>query len=152
MSYFLLALFTLIFLILINAQNIKMRINYVQTRNSWILKTMSILLKWLVTAAAILITAYLLPGVSVSGLWAALWLAVFLGIINIIIKPILIIFTLPINILTLGLFTFVINALLILLASSVIKGFEVSGFLAAFGFSIVLSIISYVLNSLFKQK
>ncbi|MCG2695474.1 phage holin family protein [Candidatus Parcubacteria bacterium] len=113
---------------------------------------MSILLKWLVTAAAILITAYLLPGVSVSGLWAALWLAVFLGIINIIIKPILIIFTLPINILTLGLFTFVINALLILLASSVIKGFEVSGFLAAFGFSIVLSIISYVLNSLFKQK
>jgi len=113
---------------------------------------MSILLKWLITAAAILITAYLLPGVSISGLWAALWLAVFLGIINIVIKPILIIFTLPINILTLGLFTFVINALLILLASSVIKGFEVSGFLAALGFSIVLSAISYVLNSLFKQK
>ncbi|MFH0923270.1 MAG: phage holin family protein [Candidatus Falkowbacteria bacterium] len=113
---------------------------------------MSILLKWLVTAAAILITAYLLPGVSISGLWAALWLAVFLGIINVIIKPILIIFTLPINILTLGLFTFVINGLLILLASSIIKGFEVSGFWAALGFSIVLSAISYVLNSLFKQK
>ena len=113
---------------------------------------MPIFLKWLITAAAILITAYLLPGVSISGPWAALWLAVFLGIINVIIKPILIIFTLPINILTLGLFTFVINALLILLASSVIKGFEVNGFLAALGFSIALSIISYVLNSLFKQK
>ncbi|MBA3046838.1 phage holin family protein [Patescibacteria group bacterium] len=113
---------------------------------------MSILLKWLITAAAILITAYLLPGVSISGLWAALWLAVFLGIINIVIKPILIIFTLPINILTLGLFTFVINGLLILLASSIIKGFEVSGFFTALGFSIVLSAISYVLNSLFKQK
>ncbi|MCK4554717.1 phage holin family protein [Candidatus Parcubacteria bacterium] len=110
---------------------------------------MSILLKWLIMAVSILISAYIISGVAVSGIWAALWLAVFLGVINIILKPILIILTLPINILTLGLFTFVINASLILLASSVIKGFEVSGFWVAVLFSIVLSIISYALNSLF---
>ena len=110
---------------------------------------MSILLKWLIMAVSILVSAYIISGVAVSGIWAALWLAVFLGAINIILKPILIILTLPINILTLGLFTFVINALLILLASSVIKGFEVSGFWVAMIFSIVLSIISYALNSLF---
>ena len=100
-------------------------------------------------AVSILISAYVISGVAISGVWAALWLAVFLGVINIILKPILIILTLPINILTLGLFTFVINASLILLASSVIKGFEVSGFWVAVLFSIVLSIVSYLLNSLF---
>ena len=110
---------------------------------------MSILLKWLIMAVSILISAYVISGVAISGVWAALWLAVFLGVINIILKPILIILTLPINILTLGLFTFVINASLILLASSVIKGFEVSGFWVAVLFSIVLSIVSYLLNSLF---
>lgn len=113
---------------------------------------MSILLKWLIAAIAILLTAYIIPGITISGFWAALWLAVFLGAINIILKPILIVLTLPINILTLGLFTFVINALLILLASSVIKGFYVDGFWVAMLFSIVLSIVSYVLNSLFETK
>jgi len=103
-------------------------------------------------AVSILISAYIIPSVSISGLWAALWLAVFLGIINVILRPVLIILTLPINILTLGLFTFVINALLILLASTVIKGFDVSGFLAAMLFSIVLSIVSFILNNLFAAK
>lgn len=113
---------------------------------------MILILRWLIIAASILISAYLIPGVAVSGFWAALWLALFLGVVNVVIKPILIIMTLPINILTLGLFTFVINALLILLASSVIKGFEVSGFWTAMLFSIVLSVLSYVLNSLFGAK
>lgn len=111
---------------------------------------MKLFLKWLIMAAAILITAYLIPGVAISGFWAALWLALFLGVINVILKPILIVLTLPINILTLGLFTFVINALMILLASSVIKGFSVSGFWTALLFSVVLSIISYVLNVIFR--
>ncbi len=126
-------------------------IRIVEARSSSLLRStyMSILLKWLIMAVSILVSAYIISGVAVSGIWAALWLAVFLGAINIILKPILIILTLPINILTLGLFTFVINALLILLASSVIKGFEVSGFWVAMIFSIVLSIISYALNSLF---
>jgi putative membrane protein len=101
---------------------------------------------------AILISAYLVPGVFVAGFWTALWLALFLGVINVILKPILILITLPINILTLGLFTFVINAVLVLLSSSVIKGFAVSGFWVAMLFSIVLSIISYLLNIIFTPK
>ncbi len=113
---------------------------------------MHFLLKWLISALAIILTAYLLPGITVAGFWTAIWLAALLAIINVILRPILIILTLPINIITLGLFTFVINALLILLASSIIKGFEVSGFWYAMLFSIVLSIISYILNSLFKTK
>lgn len=113
---------------------------------------MKLILKWFLMALAILIAAYFVPGVTVGGLWAALWLAVFLAIINILIRPILVVITLPINILTLGLFTFVINALLILLSSSVIKGFEVDGFLTAVIFGIVLSIVSYILNVLFKVK
>jgi putative membrane protein len=92
------------------------------------------------------------PGVAIAGFWSALWLALFLGVVNILIKPILILVTLPINILTLGLFTFVINALMILLAASVIKGFSVSGFWVAMLFSIVLSIISYFLNILVRTK
>ena len=109
-------------------------------------------LKWLIMAVSIVISAYLIPGVKVSGFFSALWIALFLGIVNIIIKPILILITLPINILTLGLFTFVINALLILLVSSVVKGFEVSGFWVALFFSIVLSLINYALGSLLGTK
>lgn len=113
---------------------------------------MSIILKWLLTAAAIILSCYLVPGVKIAGVWPALWLALLLGVINISLKPLLILLTLPINILTLGLFIFVINALLILLASSVIKGFSVDGFWAAMLFSIILSIISYLLNIIFKTK
>ncbi|NCF75067.1 MAG: phage holin family protein [Xanthomonadaceae bacterium] len=110
---------------------------------------MNLLLKWLIMVLSILISAYLIPGVWISGAWAALWLAIFLGLANIILKPILILITLPISILTLGLFTFVINGLLILLGSTIIKGFYVKGFWWAMLFSIVLSIISYFLNNIF---
>lgn len=103
-------------------------------------------------SASILIAAELISGVAVTGVWAALWLAVFLAVINLIIKPILILITLPINILTLGLFTFVINALLVWFSSTVIKGFEVQGFLPALFFSVVLSVVSYLLNVLFRTK
>ena len=101
-------------------------------------------------AAAILIAAYIIPGIGVASLWTALVLAVVLGIVNITIRPLLVIITLPVNLLTLGLFTFVINALLILLVSTIIKGFTVSGFFAALLFSIVLSVVSYVLNLFFR--
>jgi len=99
-----------------------------------------------------MIGAYLLTGVTVSSFWAALWVALFLGLINVTLKPILVILTLPINILTLGLFTFIINAVLIILASSVIKGFYVSGFWTAILFGIILSIISYLLNKILNPK
>ncbi len=109
---------------------------------------MMILLKWLIMTVSILIAAYVIPGVWVSGFFSALWVALFLAFVNVIIRPILIVITLPINIVTLGLFTFVINAILILLASSVIKGFQVRGFWVAMLFSIVLSIVNYLLGHL----
>ena len=113
---------------------------------------MMLFLKWLIMAISIIVSSYLIPGVMISGFFAALWVAFFLGIVNVLIKPILILITLPINILTLGLFTFVINALLILLASSVVKGFEVSGFWVAILFGIVLSLVNYVIGYLLGTK
>lgn len=107
---------------------------------------MTFLIHWLIRAVAIVITAYLLPGVRLSGFFAALVTAVVLGLVNTFIKPLLLLLTLPLNILTLGLFTFVINALLILLTSSVVSGFVVSGFGWALLFSLVLSIINYFLG------
>lgn len=107
---------------------------------------MQILLRWLLSAVAIIITAKLIPGIQVASFWTAIWLALLLGLINAVIRPILVLITLPINIVTLGLFTFVINGLLVMFASSIIKGFGVGGFLNAVLFSIVFSVISYLLN------
>jgi putative membrane protein len=112
---------------------------------------MNLIIKWLLSALAVIITAYIVPGILIANFWTALWVALFLGIINAVIKPILILFTLPINILTLGFFTFVINALMVLLTSSIVKGFGVDGFLSALFFSIILSLVSYVLNSIKKS-
>ena len=99
---------------------------------------------------AVLGTSYILPGVSVSGFWAALMTALVLGVINVVIKPILLFLTLPINILTLGVFTFVINALLILLVSVIVPGFSVVSFWWALLFSIVITILVYILNKIVK--
>ncbi len=109
---------------------------------------MKIILKWLIVTISILAASYLIPGVIVASVWTALILAVVLGLINLVIKPVLILITLPINILTLGLFTLVINALLIMLASWMVKGFEIGGFWNALIFSIVVSLFSYVLSKL----
>lgn len=103
--------------------------------------------QWLVSTVAILIAAYLLPGVEVT-LVGALVLAVVLAVLNQFIKPILILLTLPINIVTLGLFSLVINALLVLLADKIVPGFAISGFWIAVLFSIVLSL----LNSVFRKR
>jgi len=105
-----------------------------------------LLIKWIVNAVAVVITAYLLPGVRLSGFFAALVTALVLGLVNVFIRPLLLLLTLPLNILTLGLLTFVINALLILLTSALVPGFEVRGFWWALLFSLVLSIINYALN------
>lgn len=103
------------------------------------------LLVWLIYAVAISVTAYLLPGITVSSFWSAIITALVLGIINAFIKPIVVLFTLPINILTLGLFTFVINALLILLVAQIVSGFAVQNFWWALLFSLILSIIAGIL-------
>jgi len=107
---------------------------------------MNILLNWLVTTVAVIAAAYLLPGVTISGFWAALIVALVLGILNVFVKPVLLLLTLPINILTLGLFTLVINALIILMASALVPGFKVAGFWNAMLFGIVLAIITYLIH------
>ncbi|TLM67192.1 MAG: phage holin family protein [Deltaproteobacteria bacterium] len=112
---------------------------------------MGFLLQWLVGGVAIIITAYLLPGVAVEGFFAALVTALVLGLVNAVIRPILILFTLPLNILTLGLFTLVINALMILLAAAIVPGFAVSGFWWALLFGIVLAIVNFALSPLIKR-
>jgi len=91
---------------------------------------------------AVMISAYVVPGVSVSGFWVAVIAAVILSIMNFVIKPILVLFTLPINIMTLGLFTFIINAVMVLLVSSIVPGFVVSSLLSAVLFSVILSIVN----------
>jgi putative membrane protein len=109
---------------------------------------MHILINWLVTTAAILISAYFLPGVSVRNLGTALLTALVLGLINAIIRPILLILTFPLTILTLGLFIFVLNALLVLLTSAIVPGFHVQSFGWALIFSLVFSIVSFILHRL----
>ncbi|NCS98983.1 phage holin family protein [Candidatus Parcubacteria bacterium] len=96
---------------------------------------------WIISTFSILVAAYLLPGVSVT-LLGALVLSIVLGIINMFIKPLIFILTLPINILTLGLFSLVINALLIMLAAIIVPDFSVAGFWTALFFSIVLSLVN----------
>ncbi len=109
---------------------------------------MQIVINLLLSAFAVLISAYLLPGVKVDSFFTAIVIAVVLGIINAIIKPVLVILTLPINIISLGLFTFVINGIIILLVSALVPGFKVNSFLWAILFSIVLSIVSWFISSL----
>lgn len=106
---------------------------------------MKLLTHLFVSAIAIVITAYLLPGATVT-LSGAIVLAVVLGVINIFIKPLVKIITLPLTILTLGIFSLVINALFIILASKIVTGFSVSGFWTAFWFSIILSLINALFN------
>lgn len=110
---------------------------------------MEMLVNWLVYTIAILITAYILPGVHVDNFWIALVTAVVLGIINTFVRPVLIALTLPLNILTLGLFTLIINALLVLLAANIVPGFVVDNFWWALLFSVILSIVSSFLNAVF---
>lgn len=106
---------------------------------------MNLIFSWLVSTAAILITAYVLPGVEVGGFGVALVVAVVLGMVNMFLRPLLLLLTLPVNVLTLGLFTFVINAGLVLLAARIVPGFTVAGFWWALLFSVVLTLVSAVL-------
>jgi putative membrane protein len=100
----------------------------------------------LISAVAVFVTAYLLPGVHVASFWTALVIAVILGLVNFLVKPLIVILTLPVTIVTLGLFLFVINAAIILLVAWIVPGFRVDGFLWALLYSIVLSLISGVLH------
>ncbi|NMC51336.1 phage holin family protein [Candidatus Kuenenbacteria bacterium] len=112
---------------------------------------MKIIINWLINTVAVTIAAYVIPGVRLEGFWSAFFAAVVLGLVNAIIKPIFIILTLPINILTLGLFTLVINALMVLLVGKLVPGFEIVGLWRAMLFSIILTIINAILNSVVKE-
>ncbi len=113
---------------------------------------MKILITWLISTVAILISAWLIPGASVSTLWTGLLVSALLGIVNAIIRPLLLILTLPINILTLGLFTLVINALMILLVASIISGFIIANFWIALLFSLILTFIVWLMEELIKKE
>lgn len=106
---------------------------------------MKLFLQWLVATIAILIAAYIVPGATVT-VAGALVLAIVLGILNLFLKPILFILTLPINVLTLGLFSLVINALLVMLAAAIVPGFAIAGFWSALLFSIVLTLVNWVFH------
>jgi len=105
-------------------------------------KRMKFLLDWIISAFIIFILAYILPGVSVAGYLAALGAAIVIGLANATVKPLLIVLTLPITILTLGLFLLVINALVILLAAWIVPGFDVLDFWWALLFSVILSLVN----------
>jgi putative membrane protein len=101
----------------------------------------SLVVHWLVAAVAVMIAAYLLPGVALDGWIPAFVTALVLGIVNTLLRPLFIVLTLPLTLLTFGLFTFVINAFLVWLTNVVVPGFDVASFWWAFLFSVVLSVV-----------
>ena len=108
---------------------------------------MKLILTWLLAACALLVVAYLYPGVQVQSFTSALIAAAVIGLFNAVLRPILVILTLPVTLITLGLFLFVINALLFWAAASVLDGFQVSGFVAALLGSLIYSLLMLVVNT-----
>lgn len=112
---------------------------------------MRIIIRVLVTAVALLLVARFVPGVFIDDLYTALIAAVLLGLLNLIVRPILIILTLPITILTFGLFTFVINAALFFFVASFVEGFTVAGFIPALIGSFLVAVVSTIAHSFLKE-
>lgn len=117
---------------------------------------MKLLLKWLLSAASLMFVAYLYPGVQLTSLSAALVAALVIGLFNAVLRPILVVLTLPVTVVTLGLFLFVINAFMFWAAAELLKGFQVTGFGAALIGSLIYSalgmVIDSALRSLFPQQ
>ena len=111
----------------------------------------TILIRWIMSAFAVLLAAYFLPGVSVSGFYIAIILALVLGFFNAVLRPIFILLTLPINILTLGLFTLVINGMLFWIPSTFIKGFYIENFWWAILGALLVSGFSWLGNKIIKE-
>ncbi len=105
---------------------------------------MKTIINLLISAVAVVTGAYLIPGIEVSGFMVAIFVAIIIAVFNVFLKPILVLLTIPVTFFTLGLFLFVIDALLILLAAYIIPGFEVDGFGPALFFSIVIGLISWL--------
>lgn len=111
-----------------------------------------LILRWLILSVAIMVSAYLFSGIQVAGYGSALFAALVLGILNAFFRPVLFILTLPINVLTLGLFTFVINAVLLQMTSGIIGGLVVDGFGSALFGSLIISIVSLLLSSFISDR
>jgi putative membrane protein len=114
-------------------------------------KAMHLLIAIIINTLAILATDYILPGIHLKSFWTALIVAIVLGIVNAILRPIIFILTLPINILTLGLFSFVIMGLLVYLVAAIVPGFKVDNFWWAILFALIVSLINWILWSLFRR-
>lgn len=108
---------------------------------------MKLLLKWLLSAAALLCVAYVYSGVAVQSFTSALIAAFVIGLFNVVLRPVLVLLTLPVTIVTLGLFLFVINALMFWAAASVLSGFQVTGFVAALVGSLIYTVLGVLIES-----
>jgi len=113
---------------------------------------MNYILRLVLSALAVVLLANILPGVEVSSFWIALLVALVLSVLDILVKPLLILLTLPVTILTLGLFLLIVNAIIILLADALVNGFEVNGLWWALLFSLLLSLLQSVLFSLVREE
>lgn len=113
---------------------------------------MRVLLSILLNALAIYVAAYLLDGIVLSGTAATLIAGLVLGIVNTIVKPVLILLTLPITIITLGLFLFVVNAICLALTAALVPGFEISGFWSAVGGALIVSVVGWALSGLVRKE
>ena len=114
---------------------------------SAILRAVKIVVRWLLLAAALLLVAHLYPGVQVASFTSAMIAALVLGLLNALLRPILVLLTLPVTVLTLGLFLFVINALMFYFAASLLDGFHVAGFVAALVGSLLYSLCGLVIDA-----
>ena len=112
---------------------------------------MGIIIKILITAVAAFVAAYFLPGVEIADIKTTLIVAIVLALLNTFLKPILVWLTIPITIITLGLFLLIINAIIVKLADYFIDGFTVQGWLSAILFSLIVSVVSYVLDMIFDR-
>ncbi len=108
---------------------------------------MKLLLKWVLSAASLLFVAYVYSGVQVSSFPSALIAALVIGLMNVVVRPVLVVLTLPVTIVTLGLFLFVINALMFWGAAAVLSGFQVNGFIAALVGSLIYSVLGLLIES-----
>jgi len=113
---------------------------------------MKTVVKILLTAVAVIILEYILPGITVDSYWSAIWVAIVLSLLHLFVKPILVILTFPITIVTLGLFLLVINAVIIMIAAYFIDGFTVKNIWWALAFSLLLSLLQSILRSPLKKK
>ncbi|MBI2616678.1 phage holin family protein [Candidatus Gottesmanbacteria bacterium] len=108
---------------------------------------MKLIVELIIRAFILLLTTYLVPGFHIQSYTSALIVAIVLAILNVLLKPLLLLLTLPLTILTLGLFTFVINAILLLIAANIVKGFTIDSFMTAIIASIVITLLSAVINA-----